>query len=65
MATALIVGIASQEIYTDLSESIQTSSREFVSGGIGKVGEAAALLAGTITSNLNGAVTPEAQTYAV
>lgn len=64
VATVLAVGWASQDTYSGLSEFLRESGDEFVEGGVSKVGEAGLMLVATVTSNLNGAVTPESQVYA-
>lgn len=61
--TGVFVGLASQDSYTILSESLQETGSEVVSGNIGQVGQAGLLLLAGITGSLTGSATEAQQLY--
>lgn len=55
VASGLLVGLASQSMYLQLSDIMRSTSDELVAGGIGKVSEASALL----IAGVSGSFSPE------
>jgi len=62
--TALLVGMASQDLYTTLSDTLRQTSGEIFSGNFGQVGEASLLFLTTITGGITQNPTEAQQVYA-
>jgi len=63
--TVLLVGLASQDSYAEISDLLQQTSGEVFQGHWGALGEAGLLLASGITGQYNVALTEAQQIYAV
>ncbi|MEO7904595.1 MAG: hypothetical protein ABIR91_02265 [Candidatus Saccharimonadales bacterium] len=62
--TVTFVGLASQETYTQLSETLQATGGNLFEGQWGQVGQASLLLLGGVSGSLATAPTPAQQIYA-
>jgi len=62
--TALLVGIASQDIYSTLKDAINTTSGDLFSSAIGEIGKAGLLFATSATGGLSQGLTESQQIYA-
>lgn len=62
--TILFVGIASQDTYTQLSDTLRSTSGDLFKGNIGQLGQASLLLVTGIAGNFNGATSSVQQVYA-
>jgi hypothetical protein len=64
LLTVLLVGMASQDAYTQMSEILRTTGDDVFAGDLSNVGEAGLLLFSGITGTLSGAMTEAQQIYA-
>lgn len=62
--TALMVGIASQDLYTTLSNTLNTTSDDLLSGGFGEIGKASLLFVTAATGGISQNLTEVQQVYA-
>lgn len=62
--TAILVGIASQEIYSTLTGAIDTTSGDLFSSAIGEIGKASLLFVTSATGGLSQSMTESQQIYA-
>ncbi len=62
---AIFVGLASQDLYTTLSETLKETSGEVFSGDVGQVGQAGLLLLAGMTGSLTETLSEVQQLYAV
>lgn len=61
--SGLIVGIASQDTYTQLSDALKETGGDLFEGNFGEIGKASLLLAATITGGANATPTEGQQIY--
>jgi hypothetical protein len=61
----VLVGLASQDNYTTLSETLRATGGEIFNGNWGQIGQAGLLLVAGMTGNFNGQLTESQQIYAV
>lgn len=61
--SGLIVGIASQDIYTQLGDALKETGDDIFQGNFGEIGKASLLLAATISGGANSAPTEAQQIY--
>lgn len=64
LLTVLLVGMASQDAYTQMSEILRTTGDDIFAGDLSNVGQAGLLLFSGITGTLSGAMTEAQQIYA-
>lgn len=64
LLSAIFVGLASQDTYTALSETLRDTSGDLFTGGLGELGKASLLLVTGVTGSLNTAPTETQQIYA-
>lgn len=62
--TTLLVGIASQDTYTTLIDTLRTTSGNAFSGGWGEIGKASLLFVATVTGSISPTLTDVQQIYA-
>ena len=62
--TALLVGVASQDTYTTLTNTLSATGGSVLAGGWGVVGKASLLFLATITGSISQAMTDVQQVYA-
>lgn len=62
--TALLVGIASQDIYSTLTEAVDTTSGDLFSSAIGEIGKASLLFVTSASGGLSPSMTEAQQIYA-
>jgi hypothetical protein len=62
--TVALVGIASQDMYTQLGDTLRDTSGEVFEGNWGEVGKASLLLISGVTGTINESLTPIQQLYA-
>lgn len=65
LLTVALIGLASQDIYTELSDTLRETSGEVFNGNWGEMGKAGLLLTTAITGTLNSAPTELQRMYAV
>lgn len=63
--TALLVGIASQELYVTISDSLRDTSGEIFSGSFGQIGEATLLFIAGASGGINQNLTEAQQIFAL
>jgi hypothetical protein len=63
--TVLFVGLASQDIYTELSDMLRSTSGEVLAGNLGELGKAGLLLTTALSGTLSGAPTDLQRVYGV
>ena len=63
--TALLVGIASQDTYLTLTDTLRTTSGDAFAGNWGAIGEASLLFLATVTGSVSQTLTEVQQLYAV
>lgn len=61
--SGLVVGIASQDVYTQLGDTLKETSGDIFEGNMGEIGQAGLLLAATISGGANAAPTEGQQIY--
>jgi len=64
VATALMVGIASQDTYSSIKDFLNTSSGGLLSGGLGEIGKAGLLFVTAATGGISQNLTEVQQVYA-
>jgi len=64
LLSAIFVGLASQDTYTALSDTLRDTSGDLFTGNIGELGKASLLLLTGVTGSLNTAPTETQQIYA-
>lgn len=62
--TSVFIGIGSQDLYAQLTSTLQETSSEVFQGNVGEIGKAALLLASIGTSGLTGELNEGQQAYA-
>lgn len=63
--SAVLVGLASQDTYAQLSELLRDSSKEVLSGNMGEIGQAGLVFTTILSGTLNGTPTEAQQLYGV
>lgn len=61
----VLIGLASQETYTEISDTLRDASEEIVDGNLGELGNATLLLGTAVTGSLNGTPTDLQRLYAI
>jgi hypothetical protein len=62
--TFVLIGLASQDTYTQLSDTLRSTSGDIFKGSWGQLGQAGLLLATGVTGDLNNSLTSTQQVYA-
>jgi hypothetical protein len=62
--TGIMVGVASQDTYTSLTNVVHQTSGDLFSGGLGQIGQAGLLFLSAISGGINGNLTNVQQVYA-
>lgn len=62
--SAILVGLASQDAYTTLSDTLRDTGGDLFEGNWGEIGKASLLFASTVSGNLSGGTTEAQQIYA-
>lgn len=65
LLTALLVGMASQDLYTTLSETLRSTTGDIFNGAVGQIGEAGILLLTGITGGLTQNLSESQQILAI
>jgi hypothetical protein len=61
--SGLVVGITSQDVYTQLGDALKTTSDDIFNGNLGEIGKAGLLLVATISGGANATPTEGQQIY--
>lgn len=64
VATALFVGMASQDLYSTISDTLRTTGDEIFSGSFGQIGEAGLLLLTGVTGSMTQSLNETQQVFA-
>lgn len=63
--SALLIGLASQDVYNTLTQTLQDTSKDVFTGGWGEIGKASLLFAAIASGNIGGELTEAQQIYSI